>query len=377
MAPEKEKTQTDADERLKRQFIGDLVWRLPPLAWILSAGRPQPHAALSRVLVCRAIPEALILAKSLPDTDFIVIDSSPEALRLLQIAAKRRRLANLEALTASLEQPALAELTGRNFDLVLAFFDQELNFSACLENLQACASRIHGTVYVRFPGPGHPLRRLDKILPDLGLESGTSTRKNPLLELLSAMGGDPFQSNLQPDPEWGFSDVLQKFTSGGFHYAASLHVPETLTRSLNAGGLSPLTHLSREALGRLIDHLGCHPIHQVIFSTQPCPEPPWAETDALGAWRPFAQYLPRTSIPPQEAPFDRALVVDVSIHGVLSKIQMNISSYVLELLRNSDGQSSLQQLMLEIPSQAPLKELVPALFFFFHSTILNLLPPKV
>ena len=66
---------------------------------------------------------------------------------------------------------------------------------------------------------------------------------------------------------------------------------------------------------------------------------------------------------------------DISLKDVLPSINMQMSAYLLELLRRADGTISLAEFMRSIPHEVRIEELVPALYFFFHSTILNLLPP--
>ena len=55
---------------------------------------------------------------------------------------------------------------------------------------------------------------------------------------------------------------------------------------------------------------------------------------------------------------------------------MNLSAYMLELLRNSDGTRELRDIMAEIPHEVSIGELAPALHFFFHASIFNLFPPN-
>ena len=81
-------------------------------------------------------------------------------------------------------------------------------------------------------------------------------------------------------------------------------------------------------------------------------------------------------MPKQEAPFNRVMSVDIQIQKVLPPLKMQLSSYMLELLRNSDGTRTLRDLMADIPHEVQIEELAPALYFFFHASILNLFPPE-
>lgn len=372
-----------ADDGPRRPLSGAIAWQIPPLPWILSAGRPHRGASLLRVLFCGAIPEALIFAKSCPEADVVVVDSSEKATRALKVSAKRRRLGNLVAVTAELDQPALAEITGRNFDLIIAeeVLDSPLDVEAALENLRDCASRNSGTLYLKVMGTHHPLLRLPEILPAFqSAEDGTDQAKLPqlLVDLICSLGGDQIGRNPVHGTPQPLSDWLEVCARHGFHYAAGLNVPSILGKAVKAGGsVQPLFSFERQALLLALDVVARPASHYLTFSTVPCPEPPWNDCDALASWRPIIQFWPRSSLPVQQAPFNRVVGVQIQIQRVLPTLDLQLSSYVLELLRTSDGNSSLSELMKAIPYEAILEDLVPALYFFYHTSILNLFPPEI
>ena len=363
----------------RRPRARQLAWRLPPLAWVLAAGRPTAPANPVRILVASACSEALILAKSFPDSSVVVLDPSEKSLRALRLSARRRRLSNLSAEAAALDHSALPELIGRNFDLILSLDFLPSNLAAVFENLAACASRQAGTLFLKSPSASHPLLRLSEILPAFGLDMEDLSRpesdSQPLLPLISALGGDDGPGHTVT-PAVPFKSLIGQACTHGFHFAASLHAAAILSRALSVGGTGPLLSYSRESLAALLDLIARPSSHQLVFSMHPCPEPPWRDPEALGAWRPIVQFWPTASLPKQTAPFHRTMSVDIQIQKVLPPLKMNLSAYMLELLRNSDGTRALRDIMADIPHEVSIEELAPALHFFFHASIFNLFPPQ-
>jgi len=366
----------------RRQRTQAPSWRLPPVPWILSAGAPSETLPPSRVLVCGAVAEALLLAKSLPQADIVVLDPSEKLARSLRLSAKRRHLGNLTSLSAPPDQPHLAEITGRNFDLVLAIAPppDPSATAAFLANLSACLSRPHGRLYFKTCGDAHPFVQTTDTLNCLGLSprlaDSISRDAPPLLHLAAALAGDEFAGSVPfPSSTLSLADWVSAFRSHGLHFAAALHVPSVLSRALNFGGVQPLLSFSTESLAALLDSLA-HPINRhLLFSVSPCPEPPFHDLVSLLAWRPSVRFWPRERIPPQQTPFTRSLSVELQIQRVLPPLQMQMSGYLLELLRLSGGKLSLAEIMALIPHPTSVEEILPALWFFHHACILHLQPP--
>lgn len=361
-----------------RQRSSALAWRLPPLAWISGACRAFLPTDPKRILVCGASSEAILLAKSFPQADVVVTDASSKNVRALRLSARRRRLGNIVVEEAVPTQPALAEITGRNFDLILALDLSSPQAPESLSNLASCASRQNATIFCKTPAAAHPFLRLGEILPSFGLDLENLPEDHAtitsLLPLLAALGGDDLPGNAAL-PVWSFKQWIDSAKSHGLHFAASGHVPTVLARSLQAGGVQPLLSFGRESLAILFDSIARPVCHQMVFTTSETQDPPWRNPEELSKWRPLVQFLPRKSLPEQCAPYNRTMSADISLKNVLPSMNMQMSAYLLELLRRADGAISLSEFMRSIPHEVKIEELVPALYFFFHSTILNLLPP--
>jgi hypothetical protein len=381
--PRKSKKESgNAAVRRIRRRQAALNWRLPPLPWILSAGSSSVPVAPARILFGGCVQESLLLAKSLPDSDILVIDSDPKLVRALRLSASRRRLANLSVLQAAWDQSHLAEATGRNFDLVLlpGFPVEPANLASALENLSLCLARPHGRIYLRLPGDGHPFHRDPEILQSLGLSPRLSDGfgpAHPSLLLAAALSGDSLPgSTPRRSAVFSLGDWISALRTNGLHFAACLHSPGILARGLSFGGVDSLRPANAEKLAILLD-IVTNPIERhLLFSLTAPAEPPWDQPALLAEWRPSVRFWPREKIPPQSAPFNRVFSVDLEIQRVLSKLSLQLSGYMLELLRNSDGATSLRDLMDRIPHEATLEDLLPALWFFHQSCIATLQPPE-
>jgi hypothetical protein len=380
--PRKSKKESgNAEVRRVRRRQAALNWRMPPLPWILSAGRAAVSAPPRRILVGGCIQEALVLAKSLPACEIVAIDSSQKHVRAMRLSAQRRKLKNLSPLEASLDHPHLAEATGRNFDLAIlpGFSTPAQDLVAALANLTDCVSRSSGTVYIRISGESHPFQRSREILGALGKSpraADESEKASPLMLLAASLAGDTMpESTPFHTADFSLPDWTSAFRTAGFHFVSSLHVPAILARGLSAGGVEALVPRGNEELAVLLDRIAPPVERHLLFSTETTAEPSWQDPKLLAEWRPAIRFWPRGKIPPQSAPFNRVFSVDLEIQRVLPKFSLQLSAYMLELLRLSDGATSLRDLMDRIPHEATVEDLLPALWFFHQSCIATLQPP--
>jgi hypothetical protein len=377
----KNKDTGNAEVRRARRKQAALNWRPPPLPWILSAGAASHPSPPKRILVGACIQEALLLAKSLPEATVVVMDSDPKLVRALRLSASRRRLANLSVFEATWNRARLFESIGRDFDLVLlpGFPVAAAELAPALENLSHCLARPHGRVYLRLPGESHPFLKAPEIFRALGLSarlSDDSGPPHPSLLLAAALAGDTLPGST-PRRAAAFStgDWLAALRTAALHFTACLNTPSLLARGLSSGGIDSLRPANAEKLAILLD-LVANPIERhLLFSCEPPLEPPWDDADSLGDWHPAVRFWPREKIPTQAGPFNRIFSVDLEIQRVLPKLSLQLSGYMLELLRTSDGLTPLRDLMVRIPHEATVEELLPALWFFHHACILHLEPP--
>lgn len=370
-----------AEVRRARRTQSALNWRLPPLPWILSGGAPIHPAPPKRILLGGCVQEALLLAKNLPDSAIVALDSSSKLVRALRLSATRRRLPNLSVHEASWIQPGLLDSVGRSFDLILlpAFPVPASDLASALGNISQCLARPGGRIYLRLPGESHPFHKAPEIFQALGLSARLADGADPdqpNLLLAAALAGDSLPGNTpRRAAVFSIGDWLAAFRTADLHFTACLHTPGILARGLAFGGVDSLRPANAEKLATLLD-LVANPVERhILFSSEAPAEPPWDDAESLGDWQPSVRYWPREKIPAQSEPFNRIFSVDLEIQRVLPKISLRLSGYMLEVLRTSDGLTPLRDLMSRIPHKATLEELLPALWFFHHACILHLEPP--
>lgn len=381
MAPQKKNEPGQAKVSRARRSPAGLAWRMPPLPWILNAAQPaQPTPR--RVLVGGAIQEALLLAKSLPETKVVAIDPSEKLARALRLSSKRRRLSNLESFHASWDQPDLLEIVGGHFDLALlpGLPVPPSRLAAALKNLAQCMQHPHGTIYLRVPGESHPYMRPADILEALGespRQLDDASRPSSALRLAATMAGDSMPDQMPfPPVRFSLEDWLGALESAGLRFVAALHVPGVLARALSVGGIDHLMPRGARNLALLLDQIDAPAERHLVLAISENPEPPWSDPEQLAAWCPAVHFWPRHRIPAQSEPFNRLFSVDLEMQRILPKLTLQLSGYMLELLRTADGSTALRDLIARIPHPATIQELLSALWFFHHACILRLLPNR-
>ncbi len=371
-----------AAPRKRRRKASEGPWRLPPLPWILGAGRGSLVPAEPLRIFSASLPEAFLLASHLREAEVVALDEAQGRVRAARTSASRRRLRNLRIEQAPLDQPALGELIGGNFDVVLAHevLHRCADPDAAWTNLSA-ACAPEGSVFVTVRGPSHPVQRFDEALAQFGLDRGDDAGELPdalkIHQLLAGLGGfaadlpnGEAASSAAPAREW-----IARAAGAGLHLRATTLTARYLPRALAGGGTRLLTSFALPSLAVFLDNY-LHPeTLEMVFSRRAPAEPPWRYPEALAGWIPLGRFLPLAKLPPLEAPWDALAAVDVEILGVIEPQNFTLSRYMLELLRRSDGRTSLRDLMAAIPHETSPEDLVGGLHFLHHAFILELLPP--
>jgi hypothetical protein len=351
----------------------------PPLAWMLAVSRTDGLSVPRRILLCGAVSEAAGLAKSLLQSEVVVLDSSPERARALRATCSRRKLANLRVEVGRIDQEALPELTGGNFDLVFApkVFRGCADVGRAMENLALCTAQ-DGSLYIEADGSGHPSARLDAIMEHV-LQPASAEIADKLLRVASGMCEErpPLEGEAPASPATckPFKEWIELAERCGLHLAGCTLPGRCLPGALpmdwpGAIGLPGLTPLCA-----LLEAMAAPPVLQMLLTRTPLPEPPWSEPMALQNWRSHVLFWPRNKLHPMAPPFSNFFEVGIDIPGLLDVQKLLITAFLLEFLRLSDGLLSIREILGSIPHPANVDELTHALFFLHHTNILRLLPP--
>lgn len=387
-AADKEEPDAGAKPKARRKPAASGPWLPPPLPWILRAGRSTNEIESPSRIFCAGLSEGFLLAATLRDAEVVAIDPDAESVKAARTAAGRRRLRNLRCEEASLDQPALGELIGGNFDLVLAHdaLSRVKDADAAFVNLSA-ACAVDGTVYASVRSASHPSSRLRDGLAAFGLDGEEIDEENKdgeaVAKLLAGLGGFlPANARIlslelngrgtgpAPLVAW-----LDRAGAAGLNLRATTLTAKTLPASLNAGGTKLLSSFSLSKLAILLDKFLAPASVEMVFSRQPVPDVPWGEPEMLLDWRPVSRFLPLGKLQEMHEPWNGLAGIEVEIQGVLAPQNFTLSHYLIELIRRSDGRKTLAELTSEIPHEVAAADLVGALHFLHHSFILELQEP--
>jgi SAM-dependent methyltransferase len=376
----------DAPPKKRRSRARVGAWKLPPLPWILNAGRSAAVAPAPQRILCLNLAEAFALASHLRDIDITLLESDEEIAAQARTAARRRRLANLRIEHGNVDQPALGELVGGNYDAIIAHdvLHRVADPQAALRNLSA-ACAPDGSLYLALRCSGHPSTRFSEALGAFGLDrheiDGEDNESSRIARLLVALGqflppdGRPLHGDETKGEGRSLASWIELAGQCGLHLRATTLTAQTLPAALAGGGTGPLASFNLPRLAALLEDFLRPPLVEVVFSRSAQEQPPWRDPEALAHWRPVSRFLQLGKLEPLPPPYTDAASVDVEIDAVLPSQNFQLSRYLLEILRRSDGQSSLADLMGQIPHQTTPAELVPGLHFLHHAFILELLPP--
>lgn len=387
-AADKDTSAADTKLKRKRKPADAGLWRPPPLPWILRAGTSDDRTATPSRILCTGLNEGFLLAVHLPDTEIVAIAGDAQAVKTARTTAARKRLRNLRIEQAEPDQPALGELVGGNFDLVLAHDALHLvrDADAAFANLAAACAE-NGSVYVSVRSVAHPSARIDAGLAAFGLQRGEINEENKdgeaVARLLAGLGGflpanaQEFPRELQGEGTGAapLAAWLDRAGAAGLSLRATTITAKTLPSALAAGGTKPLSSFPLPKMAVLLDKFLAPSSIELVFSRQPMPEIPWSEPDRLLSWRPVSRFLPLAKLPEMQEPWNGLAGIEVEIHGVLAPQNFTLSHYLVELIRRSDGTKNLAELMAEIPHEAEVSAFTGALHFLHHSFILELQTP--
>lgn len=356
------------------------AWSLPPMAWILSSTGGSRWELPSRVLVCGLLSEIGPLAKALPEAEVVVVAPSEDQVRVVRTACSRRKLRNVRVECGTAGEEGFAGLVGSNFDLVLApgVFRGLPEIGPTMRNLVECLSKPRGALFVECDAAHHPASRTAAILAQFPVEPADATPER-IHALASGMCGvRPLPPAVLPDLParcWPLERWIEAAAVVGLHPAACTLPQKLLPVALPFGGMGLLTCMELIPLCRLLEAIAAPPVLQLVFGHEPLIQPPWSSPALLADWRPLVQFWPRKKVPVMAAPYTNGVELGIDIPGILEPQKLQITAFLLEFLRLSDGETSIGGILDAIPYEAKVEDVVNALFFFHHTSIARLLPP--
>jgi SAM-dependent methyltransferase len=379
--------------------LTDRSWRLAPMEWIDALWKPgRSVAAPGRILVagCGSGREAFQLSRRFPQARIVAVDFSP---RSIAIARKLRRSApemrNIRF--------AVADLAGRGFTAVAA---GAFDFISChgvlsyvpeparvLVNLRRCLAP-GGALHLGVNGAEHQSVGARRFLPAFGFDPAElqdTPRLRKLLQFCDAILGNrgstrlakraavhlagdlfgPFIHDL-PLSEW-----IRMAAKAKLHFHGSYAAHHALSRASEDDLLALLMPKSRPELSELVETLTPAGFHRLVFTRRPVDEPPWENQQALLAWQPVRTRLYGSRLPRRSDSWQALRNVVFSSPATNTRVDYRMPEWELEILRRSNGQRSLAEILKTIPVTVPTDVLRQQLFVLSQLLVIQVLPNRV
>jgi SAM-dependent methyltransferase len=355
---------------------------LPPLEWI-SAISAKRGRFPKRILVagCGTGLEALALCKRSPEAEIVGIDFSPRSIHeAVELQKRLLRRQSIRFFVGDLTNRRFMNSLGSDFDFischgVITYVPRP---DRAVRNLARCL-RSDGVLYLGVNGAAHFSRAWRRALPILGFDMRQlpSTRGlRRVLRLCDAvarfkiaqmpanyLGSDlfgPLIHNL-PVSKW-----IHICTDSGLHFAGDFSGYQNLRSVLNEGLLDALFARSRAQVHQFLATVAPCVFHRLIFSVRAPQTPPWEKNDLFN-WRPSLTPLYRVG-----APKRGRLQLRLRSQPLNMLVELRTAGWEYELLKQSNGDRPLGEVIKKIPSGVRREKVRKQLFLFYQLAVLNL-----
>jgi SAM-dependent methyltransferase len=363
-------------------------WSLPSYDWISAVGQPsreQPRRSL--VAGCGTGAEAFALRRRFRRAEIVGVDFAERAIAAAQQLQKRSSgTRDIRFVHGDLTSSNFMGAIGGGFDFischgVLSYLPA---VDRALRNLRRCLTP-EGVLYAGVNGAAHFSESWRKFLPAFGFDTASWPGGEKLwrhLELTAALAGDERGEILQRGVHYLQSDLfgplirnhplgewVRKFRAAGLEFRGSYVMPRLLRPAINDGSSALFLPRSRAEVAELLDLLRPAAFHALIFTRQEEAVPPWGNGRELVRWRPIRTPLLR------RASLERARVVKLEHRAANLLIELRRASWELEVLRASDGERSLREILGATNLAVAPAALRRQLYLFYLLELINLRPP--
>jgi SAM-dependent methyltransferase len=378
---------------LRRSTSARRYWLLPPIPWIEAIWQQQKPVPRILIAGCGTGNEAFAVHTKFPDSEIEAIDFSSRSIRTAKnLQRKNRRFQNIRFRVCDLTNPQLPGLVGDNFDLlschgVLSYIPRPRqvlrNFARCLAS--------DGLLYLGLNGEAHPSRRWRQVLPKFGMdvmEFQKTPSLRPLLRLFDVLSdhGAGLIANRNPAylagdlfgpliHDWSLEQWAKHYRAAGFHLWGSYSVFRPLRAAFEGQLYRSLIPRSRAQVVELFEMLKPSSFHRLILSRRPEVRPPWKQLDELGNWRPAFTPLYRWQWPRKTQRWMTIRNLKLKSVSTNTLADLPMAAWQVELLRRSNGKSSINGILRSIPVPTPMRALRDQLYLLYQLCAINLLPP--
>jgi len=366
-------------------------WLLPPLDWIYAVAQPAQFPP-ERILVagCGTGLEVFAFRRRFPRAEIIGVDFSAESLRIARrLQEKSARSAKVWFIRADLTSDRFDMLVGRDFDFVschgvMSYLPAPARAFRNLARSLAPA----GILYLGVNGATHFSESWRRLLAGFGFEMERWPGGERLwrhLRLCATLAGDTRGRILRHGAGYLASDLfgpliqnlplsrwVQMCRRAGLHFRGSHSAQQLLRPAINEGSHELFLPRSRGETAELLEALWPRSFHQLIFTRQPERVPPWRKPAELLKWRPLWVKQAR----PLKWPTRRGTRL-LKIENRLSNtsIELRAAQWEIDLLRASNGERSLREILAPVDPAVPTATLRSRLYLFYQLNLLNFLPP--
>jgi len=357
--------------------------------WINAAVAPAQPALhpKANILVagCGSGTEALELARQYPQAQVVGVDFSPRSIARAQAQAEAANCANLRFEVADLTETKWAEKYP-SFDFILCHgvADYVLDPAALLQTLSNCLT-TNGVLFMTANSPHHPAERIRTAFAALGYSAtafSDTPKQRALLQLTDQLMGE--EAGIQGIGQAAkayldvdvFAPIAQhdsintwclRAKEAGLHFCGSMDAPVGLSQ-LSDEQLPLLYSLGRPALSIWMANLRQRPGMQLLFSRRPLQAPAF-DKESLWEWQPKLASCVGT-LPEFSGAPSRSRPITLRFQG-LPDFVIYTTAYSLEVLRQCDGQKSLQALLNKLDIAGDQDHLRACLFRGYHFGVLT------
>jgi SAM-dependent methyltransferase len=371
-------------------------WKLLPIEWINAVTERTTPFAPARILVagCGVGAEAFAFARQFPAAEVVGVDFSP---RSIAIANRLRRTAKggqrVRFEVADIASRGLVRIAGDHFDLVschgvLSYVPEP---GSVLRNFVRCLTSA-GVVMLGVNGASHPSVRWRPVFPRFGIDADEfreSGRVREVLRVCESLSGHPSISMAERDAGYLAGDLFGPLNrtlslaewnrfcrQAGLHllgsYQAQFAIRDLLNRDLHCAVMPR----SRAEVAELVDALQPASFHQLVLSPRAPIKTPWTEGNRLLRRRPFLTSLYRFRWPGRSAPWHKMRNLTLESRPINTKVNLRVPQWEVEILRSSNGERSLGEILDPVRPSVSAKSLREAMYLLYQLGVVNLLREK-
>lgn len=371
-------------------------WSLPSLEWINALREKPTPMAPARILVagCGVGTEAFAYALRFVEAEVVGVDFSERSIaaaKRLQRTAEGGQRVRFEV--ADIASPRLVEITGDRFDLVschgvLSYVPETVS---ALRNFARCLSP-GGVLILGVNGAAHPSLRMRGALPGFGIDADEfreGGRVREVLRVFDSLSTYPPVSMAEREAGYLAGDLFGPLNRSlslaewnGFCREAGLNLLGTyqayfVTRALlNRDLHSALIPRSRAELSELADALEPASFHQIVLSRRAPMKTPWTDARKLLRRRPILTKLHKIRWPRKGGSWRSLHRLTLKSPSTNTKVSLRVPRWEVEILRKSDGERSLREILDPIRPAVSAKSLREAMYLLYQLGVVNLLPEK-